>query len=69
MSYKASVMKQVNQNILNELKSSGRTPEASAEAVKTLVTETMVSEMQNLFPEVPIGVEAKVCTNWGGKSA
>jgi len=43
-------------------------PEASAEAVKQLVIKTMVSEMQTTFPEVPIEVEANVCSDWGGKS-
>ena len=44
------------------------TPVASAELVKNLVTDTMISEMHAIFPEVPIEVEAKICADWGGKS-
>ncbi len=44
------------------------TPAASADTVKQLVTETMISEMQAIFPEVPITVEANICADWGGKS-
>ena len=43
------------------------TTEVTAEDVMKLVTETMVFEMQSLFPDVPIEVEARICTNWGGK--
>ena len=43
------------------------TSDASAETVKKLVTETMASEMQALFPEVPIVVDAKICADWGQK--
>jgi DNA polymerase I-like protein with 3'-5' exonuclease and polymerase domains len=43
------------------------TSEESAEDTKKLVAETMIIEMQSLFPEVPIGVEARICTTWGGK--
>jgi DNA polymerase-1 len=42
-------------------------PDNMAEAVKHLVAETMVKEMQTLFPEVPIEVEARVLSNWSEK--
>jgi DNA polymerase I-like protein with 3'-5' exonuclease and polymerase domains len=42
-------------------------PEAEAEAVKQLVATTMTETMAGIFAEVPIEVEAKVCSNWGEK--
>lgn len=42
-------------------------PEALAASVCELVRTTMRDEMAQLFPEVPIEVEARVCENWGQK--
>ena len=42
-------------------------PEALAEQVKTLAVEVMKTAMGKLLPEVPVEVEAKICSNWGEK--
>jgi len=42
-------------------------PEADAEAVCSLVREAMVEAMGELFPQVPIEVEAGVCNRWSEK--
>ena len=42
-------------------------PEQSAEECLAVVRENMVSQMSTLFPEVPVEVEAAVCTTWGEK--
>ena len=42
-------------------------PEAMAEQVRLIVQTTMVEAMAELFPQVPIEVEAGVCENWGEK--
>jgi len=41
--------------------------EAQAEPVRDLLVSVMRETMQTLFPQVPIEVEARVCTNWGEK--
>ena len=38
-----------------------------AEAVRELLQSTMREAMGALFPQVPIEVEAGVCSNWGEK--
>ena len=43
------------------------TPESLAEETKRLVEECMVQAMRELFPEVPIEVEIRICSNWGEK--
>jgi DNA polymerase I-like protein with 3'-5' exonuclease and polymerase domains len=43
------------------------THEALAEETEKLVIGCMVQKMSDLFPEVPIEVEAKICRNWGQK--
>lgn len=42
-------------------------PQADAEAVRDLVVKVMRSSMEKLLPEVPVEVEAKICTRWGEK--
>ena len=42
-------------------------PEADAEAVCAVVRESMISSMTELFPQVPIEVEAGVCERWSEK--
>jgi DNA polymerase I-like protein with 3'-5' exonuclease and polymerase domains len=42
-------------------------PEAMAEQVRLIVQTTMVEAMAELFPQVPIEVEAGVCEHWGEK--
>ncbi|MEI6036126.1 MAG: DNA polymerase [Verrucomicrobiae bacterium] len=42
-------------------------PEADAEAVCSLVRQSMIEAMAVLFPQVPIEVEAGVCTRWSEK--
>ena len=42
-------------------------PEADAESVSRMVIETMREAMAQLFPEVPIEVEARICGHWGEK--
>jgi len=42
-------------------------PERDVAAVLGIVKGAMVDAMASLFPEVPIEVEARVCTNWGEK--
>ncbi len=41
--------------------------EEDAEAVKEILIESMTEAMADLFPEVPIEVEANICSNWGEK--
>ncbi len=41
--------------------------EESADRCLALVRETMASQMSTLFPEVPVEVEANICTTWGEK--
>jgi DNA polymerase-1 len=41
--------------------------EGVAAAVKEILESTMREAMANLFPQVPIEVEAKVCRSWGEK--
>jgi len=43
------------------------TPVAEAEVVCTIVRESMVEAMAELFPQVPIEVEAGVCNRWSEK--
>jgi DNA polymerase-1 len=38
-----------------------------AEAVKAIITDCMVRGMSSLFGEVPVEVEASVCSTWGDK--
>jgi DNA polymerase-1 len=42
-------------------------PEASALECREVVTGAMVEAMAALFPEVPVEVEASICTSWAGK--
>jgi DNA polymerase I-like protein with 3'-5' exonuclease and polymerase domains len=42
-------------------------PEAMADQVCNLVRETLIEAMADLFPQVPIEVEAGVCAHWGEK--
>lgn len=42
-------------------------PREEAEAVRNLVVTVMREAMEDLFPQVPIEVEAKVCRHWGEK--
>ena len=42
-------------------------PDALAEQVRLIVENTMVEAMAELFPQVPIEVEAGVCEHWGEK--
>ncbi len=42
-------------------------PEESADECLAVVRDNMVSQMALLFPEVPVEVEANVCTTWGEK--
>ena len=41
--------------------------EAQSEPVRDLLASVMRETMQAIFPQVPIEVEATVCTNWGEK--
>ena len=41
--------------------------EEDAEAVKEIVTKSMTEAMEDIFPEVPVEVEANICSNWGEK--
>ena len=41
--------------------------QSDAEAVKTMVVEEMRAAMATLLPDVPIEVEAGVCSHWGEK--
>ena len=41
--------------------------EESADQCLALVRETMATRMSALFPEVPVEVEANICTTWGEK--
>ena len=40
---------------------------AVAERVRELVVSTMIEAMGDILPEVPIEVEAKLCSHWGEK--
>ncbi len=42
-------------------------PESMADEVCALVRETLIEAMADLFPQVPIEVEAGVCAHWGEK--
>jgi DNA polymerase I-like protein with 3'-5' exonuclease and polymerase domains len=42
-------------------------PETMADEVCALVQETLIEAMADLFPQVPIEVEAGVCAHWGEK--
>ena len=42
-------------------------PEVMAEQVRLIVENAMVEAMAELFPQVPIEVEAGVCEHWGEK--
>jgi DNA polymerase I-like protein with 3'-5' exonuclease and polymerase domains len=42
-------------------------PTEVAEAVKDMVVAQMTAAMSELFPRVPIAVDAKVCSTWGEK--
>ncbi len=42
-------------------------PEESADQCLALVRGNMVSQMALLFPEVPVEVEARICTTWAEK--
>ena len=42
-------------------------PETMADEVCHLVRETLIEAMADLFPQVPIEVEAGVCAHWGEK--
>lgn len=41
--------------------------EASAEQCRHIITTAMIEAMAALFPEVPVEVEANICTNWSEK--
>ena len=43
-------------------------PEADAVAICELVRAEMIAAMVELFPQVPVDVEAHVCDNWGEKA-
>lgn len=42
-------------------------PEESADECREIITTAMVEAMAALFPEVPVEVEANVCTTWAEK--
>jgi DNA polymerase I-like protein with 3'-5' exonuclease and polymerase domains len=42
-------------------------PESIADQVKEMVATTMREAVAAIFPQVPIEVEAKVCSSWGDK--
>ncbi|MEI6073700.1 MAG: DNA polymerase [Verrucomicrobiae bacterium] len=42
-------------------------PEADAEAVCSIVRQSMIEAMGDLFPQVPIEVEAGICERWSEK--
>jgi len=42
-------------------------PDDLAEEMRLLVEDTMIEAMAELFPQVPIEVEASVVTHWGEK--
>ncbi|MFZ4776071.1 MAG: DNA polymerase [Terrimicrobiaceae bacterium] len=42
-------------------------PTEICKAVKDIVVEQMIAAMSDLFPDVPIVVDAKVCSTWGEK--
>ncbi len=41
--------------------------EESADQCREIITTAMVEAMSALFPEVPVEVEANVCTTWAEK--
>jgi DNA polymerase I-like protein with 3'-5' exonuclease and polymerase domains len=41
--------------------------ESSAEPCRQIITTAMVEAMSALFPEVPVEVEANICTTWAEK--
>ena len=41
--------------------------ESCAEEIKRVVESCMVEKMSEIFPEVPIKVDVKICKNWGEK--
>ena len=41
--------------------------ESSAEQCREIITTAMVEAMAALFPEVPVEVEANICTTWAEK--
>ena len=41
--------------------------EQDAESVRSILTESMTAAMATLFPEVPVEVEANICTTWAEK--
>ena len=41
--------------------------EEDAETVKAIITDCMVRGMSTLFADVPVEVEASICTTWGDK--
>jgi DNA polymerase I-like protein with 3'-5' exonuclease and polymerase domains len=43
-------------------------PAELAKHVRDLTRTVMIESMARLYPEVPIEVEAHICTNWGEKS-
>ena len=42
-------------------------PEDCADQCRGIITTAMVEAMSALFPEVPVEVEANVCTTWAEK--
>ena len=40
---------------------------ADAQRVRSILVESMTAAMAALFPEVPVEVEASVCTTWAEK--
>jgi DNA polymerase I-like protein with 3'-5' exonuclease and polymerase domains len=41
--------------------------EGTAEQCREIITTAMVEAMAALFPEVPVEVEANICTTWAEK--
>ena len=41
--------------------------EESADECREIITTAMVEAMAALFPEVPVEVEANICTTWAEK--
>ena len=42
-------------------------PEADSTDVKALMVRVMIEEMTEVFPGLPVEVEAKICSHWGEK--
>jgi DNA polymerase-1 len=57
----ASIVSTVHDELIVEV------PKGKSEEVKQLVEQCMVEKMRELFPEVPIEVEVKICKTWGEK--